>query len=106
MEVCANGHMAYNDSEIAVNDGSFKFLPDQELREMERELRNVGGVNPINVERVRKCAELIREELSSRDKRNLELQSLGLSSRTSNQVGQNTPPGAVNNWDQARLEQM
>ena len=98
--------MAYNEAEKAVNDGSYKFLPDGELHEMERELRNVGGVNAVNVERVRKCAELIREELSSREKRKIELQSLGLSSPISNQAAQNNASRPSSVWDEARLQQM
>jgi hypothetical protein len=62
------------DAEKAYDDGSYKSLPDEDLRNMQLECRRASGPNTQAVNRIRDVGEKLGKELEDRRKLREELE--------------------------------
>src|SRR5258708_1295471 len=95
--------MTYADAEQAVDAGSYKTASDEVLQEMHKLCLNVSGGNVTAVDRVRRKGDIIREELSSRERLRRERQeSMMISSveTQSSPSARSSPRDVSTTWDQ------
>src|SRR6266478_6639373 len=103
-------NVTHCDAEKAVQDGSYKAASDETLREMHIACLNVSGANQSAITRIRKVGDIVREELSLREKSRREQQSsVQISTQTEDvapTVQQFPPSGSLSSWDEAKLSKM
>ncbi|HEY0548378.1 MAG TPA: hypothetical protein VGF13_02185, partial [Verrucomicrobiae bacterium] len=95
------------EAEKAYSDGSYKIISDDELEKAANACLNVTGTNEINVDRVRRVGDLLREELKLRRERRRDQYAVGgVPALASSEMLENSSLSVSGSWTEARLLSM
>lgn len=94
--------MTHSEAEKAVADNSYKSATDDRLRAMWKACMGASGPNQNAIARIRKVADIIREEMTAREisRRQLPVISASAGSNVQNSI---TPTTPAPTWDEAKL---
>jgi hypothetical protein len=100
------GEVTASDAERAFTDGTYKTVPDQHLRQLERACINASSQNPAFRQRIEAVAHRFHEELKEREARRLALAgmpTIGAPEASAVNEPSVTGNGDATSWDEAKL---